>query len=69
MRFLPYLLVAAMAAPVFFWILVEKFMVKGSSAAFSTGDVVSLGTLAVVMVIAFGLLSRWMDKFIVRTGG
>lgn len=69
MRFLPYLLVAGMAAPVFAWFLIEKFMVKGTATDFSTGDVVSLGTLAVLMVAAFWLLSRWMDKFIVRTGG
>lgn len=69
MRFLPYVLVAGMAAPVIAWMLIEKFMVKGTATSWSTGDAVTLGSLGVFMVVAFWLLSRWMDKFIVRTGG
>lgn len=69
MRFLPYLLVLAMGAPVFVWFLVNSLMVKGSSTSFAGGDMTVVVTLGLCMLAAFGLLARWMDKVISKTRG
>lgn len=69
MRLLPYFLVLAMAAPVIAWLVVDTFMVKGTSTAFAGGDLAVVVSLGAFMVVAFVLLSRWMDQFIRKTGG
>ena len=66
MRFLPYLLVIAMGAPVVVWFLVSMSL-KGSANEFGTGDLTTLLSLGFFMLLAFGLLARWMDKVIVKT--
>jgi len=68
MRFLPYLLVAGMAAPVLFWIFINNLVVKGNATAFSSADLIVLGSLGVFMVVSFYLLSTWMHKFMSKTG-
>ena len=69
MRYLPYALVTAMGAPVFVWILVNNFVVKGQSTRFDSGDYYVLGSLTVFMLLAFYLLSTWMHKHIEKTPG
>lgn len=66
MRLLPYLLVAAMAAPVLVWFLVSLSL-KGSANEFGTGDMTVLLSLGGFMLLAFGLLATWMDKAIRKT--
>lgn len=67
MRFLPYLLVLAMAAPVIAWFLIDTFVVKGTATAFSGNDLYVVISLGAFMLLAFGLLATWMDKFIRKT--
>lgn len=69
MRFLPYLLVLAMAAPVLAWLLVNALMVKGTSTSFGGNDLYVVLSLGGFMLLAFGLLATWMDRFIQRTRG
>lgn len=69
MRLLPYLLVAAMAAPVLVWVVINAFLIKGQATSFSVADLWVLGPLGLCMLAAFGLLATWMDKVIVRTRG
>ncbi|HSV29996.1 MAG TPA: hypothetical protein VLL76_10570 [Candidatus Omnitrophota bacterium] len=66
MRFLPYILVLAMGAPVFVWFLVSMSL-KGSANEFGSGDMTVLVSLGVMMLVAFGLLATWMDKLIRKT--
>lgn len=68
-RFLPYLLVLAMAAPVFAWVLIDMLVIKGTSTTFAGSDLWVMLSLGVVMLLAFGLLATWMDRFIHRTRG
>ncbi len=66
MRYLPYVLVAFMAAPIVLWMLISKFMVQGTSNDFSNQDLWVLGSLGVFVVVAFFLLSTWLDKAITK---
>lgn len=68
MRYLPYVLVAFMAAPIVLWVLITNFVVKGTATNFSTGDIVVLGSLGVFVALCFYLLPTWMSKFMARTG-
>jgi hypothetical protein len=68
-RILPYALVLAMAAPVFAWFLINTLVIKGSATAFAGNDLYVMVSLGVVMLLAFGLLATWMDRFIQRTRG
>lgn len=67
MRFLPYILVLAMAAPVIVWLLIDKLVIKGTATDFSGNDLYVVLTLGACMLAAFYLLSTWMDRFIRRT--
>lgn len=69
MRVLPYLLVLAMAAPVFAWVLIDMLVIKGTSTSFAGNDLYVVLSLGAVMLLAFGLLATWMDRFIRRTRG
>jgi hypothetical protein len=69
MRFLPYALVAAMAAPLLVWFIVQSMMVKGTQSGLGSFDFTTVGALLVLLAAAFGLLSTWMHKFIAKTGG
>ncbi|MCR6633015.1 MAG: hypothetical protein NVV74_24855 [Magnetospirillum sp.] len=67
MRFLPYILVLAMAAPVIAWFLINTLVIKGSATSFAGNDLYVVLTLGAFMLLAFGLLATWMDRFIRRT--
>ena len=69
MRFLPYLLVASMTLPIIIWFVIDKLVIKSSAAFFGTNDMIVLGSLGAVMLVAFYLLSTWMDKYVQRTRG
>lgn len=69
MRFLPYVLVLAMAAPVIAWLLINALVVKGTSTTFAGNDLYVVVSLGAFMLLAFGLLATWMDRFIQRTRG
>lgn len=66
MRYLPYVLVLAMAAPLLVWFLVS-LSVKGSANDFAGGDMTVILSLGAIMLVAFGLLATWMDKVIRKT--
>jgi hypothetical protein len=68
-RALPYLLVLAMAAPVIAWLLINSLVIKGSATAFAGNDLYVVVSLGAFMLLAFGLLATWMDRFIQRTRG
>jgi hypothetical protein len=68
-RFLPYILVLAMAAPVIAWLLINALVIKGTSTVFAGGDLYVVLSLGAFMLLAFGLLATWMDRFIQRTRG
>lgn len=67
MRFLPYLLIFFMALPIFAWVAIDVWVIKGNSTVFSGMDKGVLLSLGAFMLAAFGLLARWMDKMIVKT--
>lgn len=67
MRFLPYILVAAMAAPILVWLLVDALVIKGTATAFAGMDLYVVLSLGLFTVLAFTLLATWMDKLIQRT--
>lgn len=67
MRFLPYLLVLAMAAPVIVWLLINALVIKGSATSFAGNDLYVVLSLGAFMLLSFGLLARWMDLRIQRT--
>lgn len=67
MRFLPYVLVLFMAAPIFAWFLINALVVKGTSTVFSGNDLYVVISLGAFVVVAFVLLATWMDKFITKT--
>ncbi|HTH15671.1 MAG TPA: hypothetical protein VL974_03380 [Magnetospirillum sp.] len=67
MRFLPYLLVLAMAAPVIAWLLINALVIKGTATTFGGNDLYVVLSLGGFMLLAFGLLATWMDRFIART--
>ncbi|WP_142848745.1 hypothetical protein [Telmatospirillum sp. J64-1] len=69
MRFLPYIFVVAMVVPLGIWVVINNFVVKGTSTSFGAFDWYMIGPGAVFMVVALSLLARWMDKMIQRTGG
>ncbi len=69
MRFLPYLLVLAMAAPVIAWLLINALVIKGNATSFAGNDLYVVLSLGAVMLLSFGLLARWMDRVIQRTRG
>lgn len=69
MRVLPYLLVLAMAAPVIAWLLINTLVIKGTATSFAGNDLYVVLSLGAVMLLAFGLLATWMDRFIRRTRG
>lgn len=69
MRFLPYALVLAMAAPVFAWFLINALVIKGNATNFAGNDLYVMLSLGAFMLLAFGLLATWMDRFIQRTRG
>lgn len=68
MRFLPYVLVLFMAAPIILWVLITNFVIKGTASNFSTGDIAVLGSLGCFVALSFYLLPTWMSKFMKRTG-
>lgn len=67
MRFLPYILVLAMAAPVIVWLLINTLVIKGTATAWGGMDLYVVLSLGAFMLLAFGLLATWMDKLIHRT--
>ena len=69
MRFLPYVLVLAMAAPVIAWLLINTLVIKGNATVFAGTDLYVILSLGFFMLLAFGLLATWMDRFIQRTRG
>jgi len=68
MRFLPYVLVLFMAAPILLWVLITNFVIKGTATNFSTGDWVVLGSLGSFVLASFILLPTWMSKYMQKTG-
>lgn len=67
MRFLPYVLVAFMLAPVAIWALIDTMVVSGSSGNMFGFE--NAGVVAVLMAfgaVAVGLLGWWMQRFIAR---
>ncbi|HVI52107.1 MAG TPA: hypothetical protein VM661_12915 [Candidatus Sulfotelmatobacter sp.] len=68
MRYLPYVLVLFMAAPIVLWVFITNFVVKGTATNFSTGDLVVLGSLGCFVVASFILLPTWMSNFMKKTG-
>lgn len=70
MRFLPYLLIAFMAAPIGLWLLIEFVVLGGGSTTrFAQDNLWQVGSLSVVMVVSFVLLGRWMSRHIAATQG
>lgn len=64
MRILPYLLVLAMAAPIFFWIAIDMLVIKGQSTVFDGMDLYVVLSLGAFTLLAFILLATWIDKAI-----
>lgn len=67
MRFLPYLLVAGMATPILVWLLINTLVIKGHATEFVGGDLWVVVSLGGFCVVAFFLLSTWMDKMVQKT--
>lgn len=68
MRILPYLLVLAMAAPIFFWIAIDMLVIKGQTTAFVGADMIVMVSLGACTLLAFILLATWIDKAIQKMG-
>ena len=70
MRFLPYVLIAFMAAPVLVWLAIEFLVLGGGSTTrFAVDTLWQVGSLSVFMLLSFFLLARWMSKQIAATQG
>jgi hypothetical protein len=70
MRFLPYVLVAFMCAPIAIWLVIEFVVLGGSSLTRMAPDMLYQAlSLGAVMVVAFWLLAVWMSRMIARTLG
>lgn len=67
MRFLPYLLVAAMTVPILIWVFISNFVIRGSSSSFQASDLWILAMLGAIVLSAFYLLSTWMHRAIRET--
>jgi Kef-type K+ transport system membrane component KefB len=65
-RFLPYILVAAMAAPILVWLLIDTLVIKGTSTVFAGTDLYVVVSLGIFTLLAFTLLATWMDRLIQR---
>lgn len=66
MRFLPYVLAAFMVAPVVIWFIVASTL-EGSTTRFASETMQQLTTLVPIAVVAIGLLSWWMSRFIANS--
>lgn len=70
MRFLPYLLIAFMAAPIVLWLVIEFVVLGGGSTTrFTQDNLWQVASLSVFMVLSFVLLGRWMSAKIQATRG
>jgi len=70
MRFLPYVLIAFMAAPVVLWLAIEFLVLGGGSTTrFAADTLWQVASLSVFMLLSFALLGRWMSKHIAATRG
>jgi hypothetical protein len=70
MRFLPYLLVAFMAAPIAIWLIIEFIVLGGSSLTRMAPDMLFQAiSLGAITVVAFVLLAVWMSRVIAQTSG
>ncbi|MDA8230390.1 MAG: hypothetical protein M0006_03535 [Magnetospirillum sp.] len=69
MRFLPYVLVAAMALPIVIWSTINLMVVESSAPAFAGADLWVIGSLGAVVLVAFVRLATWMDAAMRRTKG
>lgn len=68
MRYLPYVLVAFMAAPVGVWLVIEFLVLgTGSTTRLSGENLLQITTLGLCGVVALTLLGWWMSRFIART--
>lgn len=68
MRYLPLVLVAFMIAPIAIWVIVAHSL-PGTTTTFNDEQAYLLYTLVPLMIVAFGLLSRWSMRFICQTRG
>jgi hypothetical protein len=68
MRFLPYVLVAFMAAPIALWVLIEFVVLgQGSLTRMAPDMLYQALSLGAVMLVAFWFLARWMSRAIAQT--
>lgn len=68
MRFLPYVLVAFMAAPIFLWALIQFVILRpGSLTRFAPDMLYQVLSLGAITVAAFAFLAVWMSRIIART--
>lgn len=68
MRFLPYVLVAFMAAPIVVWLTIEFVVLGGGSLTRMAPDMLYQAlSLGAVTLAAFWLLAVWMSRAIART--
>jgi hypothetical protein len=68
MRFLPYVLVAFMAAPIAIWLVIEFVVLgKGSLTRMAPDMIFQAVSLGAITVVAFVLLAVWMSRMIART--
>ena len=67
MRYLPYVLLAFMLAPIAIWLVIDALVVGGDTTRFNGEQSYVLYTLVPLTVIAFTLLMRWSSKHIKAT--
>lgn len=70
MRFLPYVLIAFMAAPIVLWLVIEFVVLgNGSTTRFAQDNLWQVTSLSVFMLVSFFFLGRWMSAKIEATRG
>ncbi|SIS37568.1 hypothetical protein [Insolitispirillum peregrinum] len=68
MRFLPYVLVAFMAAPILIWAFIQFVVLRpGSLTRFAPDMLFQVLSLGTITLAAFVLLAVWMSRMIART--
>ena len=66
MRFLPYVLIALMAAPAVIWTSLELFIIPTQATPFTPTDLIKIASLGLLAVLAMSLLGRWMSRQIAK---
>lgn len=68
MRFLPYLLVAFMAAPIIIWAIIQFVVLRpGSLTRFAPDMLYQVLSLGGITIAAFAFLAVWMSRIVART--